>query len=69
MIIKKIVTGIVALAIVSTMAVTTALATTSATKEVYGQSYVYYIHRVEVRTDKDNQIAIDNVCYPINQNK
>lgn len=35
MIIKKIVTGIVALAIVSTMAVTTALATTSATKEVY----------------------------------
>ncbi len=33
MIIKKIVTGIVALAIVSTMAVTTALATTSATKE------------------------------------
>ena len=41
MIIKKIVTGIVALAIVSTMAVTTALATTSATKEVYGQSYAY----------------------------
>jgi len=69
MIIKKIVTGIVALAIVSTMAVTTALATTSATKEVYGQSYVYYIHRVEVRTDKDNQIVIDNVCYRINQNK
>lgn len=69
MIIKKIVTGIVALAIVSTMAVTTALATTSATKEVYGQSYVYYTHRVEVRTDKDNQIAIDNVCYRINQNK
>ena len=67
MIIKKIVTGIVALAIVSTMA--TALATTSATKEVYGQSYAYYIHRVEVRTDKDNQIAIDNVCYRINQNK
>jgi len=65
MIIKKIVTGIVALAIVSTMAVTTALAT----KEVYGQSYAYYIHRVEVRTDKDNQIAIDNVCYRINQNK
>ena len=65
MIIKKIVTGIVALAIVSTMA----LATTSATKEVYGQSYAYYIHRVEVRTDKDNQIAIDNVCYRINQNK
>jgi len=64
MIIKKIVTGIVALAIVSTMAVTTALATTSATK-----SYAYYIHRVEVRTDKDNQIAIDNVCYRINQNK
>ena len=139
MIIKKTVTGIVALA------VTTALATTSATKEVYGQSYaysgklgnnsyvswnikgdsstamttagkteskfqryikvsvecrntannavisnqtneittknagtgigikrnknVYYIHRVEVRTDKDNQIAIDNVCYRINQNK
>lgn len=57
MIIKKIVTGIVA------------LATTSATKEVYGQSYAYYIHRVEVRTDKDNQIAIDNVCYRINQNK
>jgi uncharacterized membrane protein len=69
MIIKKIVTGIVALAIVSTMAVTTALATTSATKEVYGQSYAYYIHRVEVRTDQDNQIAIDNVCYRINQNK
>ena len=64
-----IVTGIVALAIVSTMAVTTALATTSATKEVYGQSYAYYIHSVEVRTDKDNQIAIDNVCYRINQNK
>ena len=63
MIIKKIVTGIVALAIVSTMAVTTALATTSATKEVYGQSYVYYIHRVKVKTDNDNQIAIDNVCY------
>ena len=59
MIIKKTVTGIVALAIVSTMAVTTALATTSATKEVYGQSYAYYIHSVEVRTDKDNQIAID----------
>lgn len=57
MIIKKIVTGIVA------------LATTSATKEVYGQSYVYYTHRVEVRTDNDNQIAIDNVCYRINQNK
>lgn len=57
MIIKKIVTGIVA------------LATTSATKEVYGQSYVYYNHRVEVRTDNDNQIAIDNVCYRINQNK
>ena len=56
MIIKKIVTGIVA------------LATTSATKEVYGQSYVYYNHRVEVRTDNDNQIAIDNVCYRINQN-
>ena len=69
MIIQKIVTGIVALAIVSTMAVTTALATTSATKEVYGQSYVYYIHRVKVKTDKDNQIAIDNVCYRINQNK
>lgn len=51
------------------MAVTTALATTSATKEVYGQSYVYYIHRVKVKTDKDNQIAIDNVCYRINQNK
>ena len=29
------------MAIVSTMAVTTALATTSATKEVYGQSYAY----------------------------
>lgn len=57
MIIKKIVTGIVA------------LATTSATKEVYGQSYVYYNHRVEVRTDNDNQIAIDNVCYRTNQNK
>lgn len=57
MIIKKIVTGIVA------------LATMSATKEVYGQSYVYYNHRVEVRTDNDNQIAIDNVCYRINQNK
>ena len=42
MIIKKTVTGIVALAIVSTMAVTTALATTSATKEVYGQSYAKY---------------------------
>ena len=69
MIIKKIVTGIVALAIVSTMAVTTALATTSATKEVYGQSNAYYIHRVEVRTDKDNQIAVDNVCYRTNQNK
>ena len=69
MIIKKIVTGIVALAIVSTMVVTTALATTSATKEVYGQSYTYYIHRVEVRTDKDNQIAVDNVCYRTNQNK
>ena len=51
------------------MAVTTALATTSATKEVYGQSYAYYIHRVEVRTDKDNQIAVDNVCYRTNQNK
>ncbi len=57
MIIKKIVTGIVA------------LATTSATKEVYGQSYVYYTHRVEVRTDNDNQIAVDNVCYRTNQNK
>ena len=140
MIIKKIVTGIVALAIVSTMAVTTAIATTSATKEVYGQSYaysgklgnnsyvswnikgdsstamttagkteskfqryikvsvecrntanneittknagtgigikrnknnsyVYYIHRVKVKTDKDNQYTIDDVYYRINQNK
>lgn len=69
MIIKKIVTGIVALAIVSTMVVTTALATTSATKEVYGQSYVYYIHRVKVKTDKDNQYTIDDVYYRINQNK
>lgn len=69
MIIKKIVTGIVALAIVSTMAVTTALATTSATEEVYGQSYVYYIHRVKVKTDKDNQYTIDDVYYRINQNK
>ena len=68
MIIKKIVTGIVALAIVSTMAVTTALATTSATKEVYGQSYAQYIHCVEVKTDKDNQYTIDDVYYRINQN-
>lgn len=57
MIIKKIVTGIVA------------LATTSAIKEVYGQSYVYYIHRVKVKTDKDNQYTIDDVYYRINQNK
>ncbi len=57
MIIKKIVTGIVA------------LATTSATKEVYGQSYVYYTHRVKVKTDKDNQYTIDDVYYRINQNK
>ena len=69
MIIKKIVTGIVALAIVSTMAVTTALETTSATKEEYGQSYAYYIHRVKVKTDKDNQYTIDDVYYRINQNK
>ena len=51
------------------MAVTTALATTSATKEVYGQSYVYYTHRVKVKTDKDNQYTIDDVYYRINQNK
>ena len=59
MIIKKIVTGIVALAIVSTMAVTTALATTSATKEVYGQSYAYYIHRVKLKPITDNQYTIE----------
>lgn len=74
MIIKKIVTGIVALAIVSTMAVTTALATTSATKEVYGQSYAYSgklgnNSYVSWNIKKDNQYTIDDVYYRINQNK
>ena len=32
-------------------------------------SYVYYIHRVKVKTDKDNQYTIDDVYYRINQNK
>lgn len=32
-------------------------------------SYVYYIHRAKVKTDKDNQYTIDDVYYRINQNK
>lgn len=40
--------------------------TRSSSKKI---SYVYYIHRVKVKTDKDNQYTIDDVYYRINQNK